>query len=61
MIYSYAIILGMFTYHVQYKTKRKTKNIVYMARLLPPLPGGPEGLIGGGLVGTRAQYPSRQV
>ena len=29
MIYSYAIILGMFTYHVQYKTKRKTKNIVY--------------------------------
>lgn len=29
-----------------------TKNIVYMARLLPPLPGGPEGLIGGGLAGT---------
>lgn len=38
-----------------------TKNTVYMARLLPPLPGGPEGLIGGGLAGTRAQYPSRQV
>ena len=29
MIYSYAIILGMFTYQEQYKTKRKTKNIVY--------------------------------